>query len=344
MQYKILIVDDETANLRLLERLFRGSYEVHTAASGTEALDLLEKHDIALIITDQRMPGLTGIEFLKLAAGMRPQTVRIMLTGYTDAEALVEAINTGVLYKYVTKPWSNEELQLTAKRSLQHYETIKAQRQLQLQNERLCGRLQTMRDRMIKIIGEMLDLKGADTRAHAQRTSEYAVEIGRKMNFSRLELEQLAHAAFLHEAVDFRIPAHLLQKEAPLTESEREVVEQGLAIGLGLFEDMPEFEEIYSVLQFIHEHYDGSGLPKGFSYDQIPLHARIIAVADAYDNWTAHCSQQTRLTDEMAMAKLLKLAGTKFDPDAVRVFCEPVHDFVPVRPTANAEFSGIYSE
>lgn len=344
MQYKILIVDDETANLRLLERLFRGTYEVHTAASGTEALDLLEKHDVALIISDQRMPGLTGIEFLKLAAGMRPQTVRIMLTGYTDAEALVEAINTGVLYKYVTKPWSNEELQLTAKRALQHYETLKAQRQLQLQNERLCARLQTMRDRVIRLVGEMLDLKGADTRAHAQRTSEYAVEIGRKMNFNRAELEQLAHAAFLHEAVDFRIPGHLLQKESPLTESEREVVEQGLDIGLKLFADMPEFEEIHSVLKFIHERYDGSGFPKGFSYDQIPLHARIIAVADFYDTWTARGPQSSRLTDEMAMSKLLKLAGTWFDPDAVRIFCEPVHEFVPALAPANAEFLGAYAE
>lgn len=344
MQYKILIVDDETANLRLLERLFRGKYEVFAAASGTEALELLEMHDIALIISDQRMPGLTGIEFLKLASGMRPQTVRIMLTGYTDAEALVEAINTGVLYKYVTKPWSNEELQLTAKRALQHYETIKAQRQLQLQNERLCARLQTLRDRVIKVIGEMLDLKGTDTRSHAQRTSEYAVEIGRKLNFNRAEIEQLSQTAFLHEAANFRIPPHLLQKDAPLSDVEREVVEQSFEIGLKLFEDMPEFEEIHSVLQFVHERYDGKGFPKGFSYDQIPLHARIIAAADAYDTWTAHCPPQSRLTDEEAMAKLLKLAGTQFDPDVVRVFCEPVHDFVPAHAPTNGEYAGVYGD
>src|SRR5687767_320647 len=125
MSYKILIVDDEAANLRMLERLFRQEYSVITATSGAEALELLRLHDAALIISDQRMPSMTGIEFLKRSAEMRPHTVRIILTGYTDVNALVEAINSGVVYKYVTKPWVNEDLQLTVKRALQHYETLK---------------------------------------------------------------------------------------------------------------------------------------------------------------------------------------------------------------------------
>ena len=125
MQYKILFVDDETANLRLLERLFRNSYDIYTASTGDEALDLLSVHDIALIVSDQRMPGMTGLEFLKLAAERRPQTVRIILTGYTDANDLVDAINSGVVYKYVTKPWVNEELKQTVQRSLQHYESTR---------------------------------------------------------------------------------------------------------------------------------------------------------------------------------------------------------------------------
>jgi response regulator RpfG family c-di-GMP phosphodiesterase len=113
MTYKILIVDDEPANLRLLERLFRRNYEIITATSGTEGLELLRQHDAAVIISDQRMPGMTGVEFLKLAAEMRKHTLRIILTGYTDASALVEAINSGVVYKYVTKPWNNDDLQQT---------------------------------------------------------------------------------------------------------------------------------------------------------------------------------------------------------------------------------------
>ena len=141
MKRKIIIVDDEPANLRVLERLFRNEYEVMTAESGAEALRLLQQHDVALIITDQRMPNMTGIELLKQTASLRPQLVRIILTGYTDVETLVEAINSGLVYKYVTKPWNNDELRLTISRALEHYETAKAHHELEMTNQRLVSRL-----------------------------------------------------------------------------------------------------------------------------------------------------------------------------------------------------------
>ena len=145
MSYKIIIVDDEPANLRVLERLFRRDYEVITAESGEEALQLLGQHDAALLITDQRMPGMTGVELLKQTATIRPHMVRIILTGYTDVDALVEAINSGLVYKYVTKPWGNEELRLTVGRALEHYEMTKARHELELANRRLAARLREIR-------------------------------------------------------------------------------------------------------------------------------------------------------------------------------------------------------
>lgn len=141
MFYKIIVVDDEPANLRLLERLFRHDYEVITAESGEEALRLLGQHDAAILITDQRMPGMTGVELVKETARVRPRMVRIILTGYMDVETLVEAINSGLVYKYVTKPWSNEELRLTVKRALEHYETNKERHELKMMNQRLTSRL-----------------------------------------------------------------------------------------------------------------------------------------------------------------------------------------------------------
>lgn len=146
MSYKIMIVDDEPANLRVLERLFRHDYQVLTAESGAEALELLQQHDVALIMTDQRMPEMSGIELLKRTAIVRPHMVRMILTGYTDMEALVEAINSNQVYKYVTKPWSNDELRLTISRALEHYETIKAHHELEMINRRLLARLEDIRD------------------------------------------------------------------------------------------------------------------------------------------------------------------------------------------------------
>ncbi len=146
MSYKIIAVDDEPNNLRALERLFRHDYEVITAESGDEALRLLSEHDAALVITDQRMPNMTGVELLKRTADIRPHMVRIILTGYTDVETLVEAINSGLVYKYVTKPWDNEELRLTVNRALEHFETNKGRHELEMMNQRLTTRLREIQE------------------------------------------------------------------------------------------------------------------------------------------------------------------------------------------------------
>jgi DNA-binding NtrC family response regulator len=136
-----MIVDDEPANLRLLERLFRQDYTVIVAESGDEALRLLAEHDVALLITDQSMPVMTGLELLNRTAVLRPHMVRMILTGYTDVGTLVEAINGGLVYKYLTKPWSNDELRLSVSRALQHYEANRARHELEMKNQRLMARL-----------------------------------------------------------------------------------------------------------------------------------------------------------------------------------------------------------
>jgi len=141
MKYKIMIVDDELVNLRTLERLFRRDYQVLLAQSGAEALTLLEQHDVALLISDQRMPDMTGIELMKNTVALRPHMVKILLTGYTDVGALIEAINCGLVYRYLTKPWNNDDLRITVSRALEHYELIKSKHILEMVNQRLRVRL-----------------------------------------------------------------------------------------------------------------------------------------------------------------------------------------------------------
>jgi DNA-binding NtrC family response regulator len=144
--YKIMIVDDEPANLRTLERLFRPDYQVVTAPSGAEALALLERHDVALLISDQRMPVITGIELMTKTVAIRPQMVKILLTGYTDVDALIDALNSGLVYRYVTKPWNNDDLRVTVRRALEHYEVMKSKHILGMENERLRARLGEIAD------------------------------------------------------------------------------------------------------------------------------------------------------------------------------------------------------
>jgi putative two-component system response regulator len=326
MQYKILFVDDESPNLRLLERLFRGSYELFTAESGVQALKILAVHDIAVIISDQRMPEMTGIDFLKKAAEMRPQTVRIMLTGYTDAEALVEAINSGVVYKYMTKPWNNDELRNTVKRALQHYETIKGQRRLQLQNERLMARIRGARNGQIRLITEMLDLKDPRSRGHAEKVRYTALVLGESAGLGRAELETLGEAAFLSEAVNLRIPPRLISPTRPITEPEVLVMKEGFNLGIGMLDELSELEDVTATLRFAYERYDGTGFPSGFAAEQIPIEARIISIAREYCSLVHPRNGETPASHEQAIRALQAAAGHGLDPDLVNLFCNPRRD------------------
>src|SRR5256885_13259127 len=199
MTYKLLIVDDETPNLRLLERLFREDYSCLTASSGEEAINLLDQHEVAVIISDQRMPQMSGIELLKRSAVRRPHMVRILLTGYTDLEALVEAVNCGLVYMYVSKPWNNDDLKLRVSRAVENYENNKRQHSLTATNERLKARLKEMKFGLVKAIAAVLQLKDPYLALHALRVSKYAELLGERFNLNEDLLADMTAASFLHD-------------------------------------------------------------------------------------------------------------------------------------------------
>ena len=319
MNYKILVVDDEPANLRLIERLFRHDYEVIIALNGREAMELLRQHDVALILSDQRMPEMTGIEFLKCAAEMRPHTVRVVITGYTDVNALVEAINSGVVYKYVTKPWLNEDLLQTVKRGVEVYEANKRMHNLALTNERLMRQLKAAQEAFVQLVTNALNASEEDALGRARRTSGYAAAIGSHLGFLDAgEIEQLSTAALLHNIGVVGTPSHLFKTAALTARERREYAERTEKILM----DFPEMQEVALAVHYHREYYDGSGYPEGLEGERIPLFSRIIAVAAAYDEMTSQTDVDKGLLHEKALVKLREDAGTRFDPAIVEAFCE----------------------
>jgi two-component system NtrC family sensor kinase len=159
MLHKIMVVDDEPANYAF----WKDSSDVIIKSSpplrAMKRWKLLSQHDVSVLVSDQRMPGMTGIELLKRSAEFRPHMVRIILTGYTDVGALVEAINCGHVYKYVTKPWSNDDLRLTVERALQHHETNKSRSELEQGNLRLKVRLQESKHGIVRMIADALEAR-----------------------------------------------------------------------------------------------------------------------------------------------------------------------------------------
>ncbi len=322
MSHKIMIVDDEPANLRLLERLFRRDYQVVSASSGEEALRLLEQHDVALLITDQRMPGMTGIELLKHTAPLRPHMVRIILTGYTDVTSLVEAINCGQVYKYVTKPWNNDELRLTVSRALEHYETNRSRHELALANQRLVLRMQEMTRGFVRAVADALEAKDEHVHGHARRVRSYAAAVGRRLGLGEESLEQLALAAFLHDIGKIGVPDRILLKPGPLTADEAAQMRRHALRGARMLTGIVGLEDAAGAVLHHHEHFDGTGYPDGLSGERIPLLARIILVADAYDAMTSPRPFRDACSHEDALARLEEGAGSRFDPEVVRAFVE----------------------
>jgi putative two-component system response regulator len=322
MSHKILIVDDEAANLRLLERVFRRDFKVVAASSGAEAMRILEQHDVALIITDQRMPGMTGIELLKRTASLRPHMVRIILTGYTDVEALVEAINCGQVYKYVTKPWNNDELRLTVQRAIQHYEINKSRHELALTNERLVMKMKSMTREFVRAIADALEAKDEYMHGHARRVSGYATAMGRRLGLDKTSLEWLSLAAFLHDIGKIGTPDHILLKPGTLTDEERGIVRLHPKRGARMLLGIVDMDEVAEAVLHHHEHFDGTGYPNSLQGEQIPLLSRIILVADAYDAMTSPSPYRRVYLHQEALEQLEKAAGAQFDAEVVRSFSE----------------------
>src|ERR1700712_4931292 len=130
MESGVLYVDDEINNLNSFKAAFRRDFEIYTAISAKEGRKILDSHEIGVIITDQRMPVMTGIEFLESILSVYPDTIRILLTGFSDINAVMDAINRGQVYKYLVKPWQNDELRLYIQNALEIYHLRKENKEL----------------------------------------------------------------------------------------------------------------------------------------------------------------------------------------------------------------------
>ncbi|GAK54649.1 putative A-signal production regulator [Candidatus Moduliflexus flocculans] len=191
-RHKILYIDDDAENLRTFKRLFRKDYEILLAESGEEGLQLLQEHaPISIIITDQRMPEMTGIEFLDQSIRLSPDSIRMILTGFTDVQALIDAINTGRVYRYITKPWDEQELYVTLKRAVDNYE-------LKIRNTQLINDLQRKHEELEQSYLQLQDaqekLIQAEKMASIGRlASRIAHELRNPIQGIKMGLELLRH-------------------------------------------------------------------------------------------------------------------------------------------------------
>jgi len=344
---RILCVDDEKNVLKSLERVFLDEeYEIMTASSGKEGLGLLENDpDFAVIITDQRMPEMTGTEFLKLAREVAPDAVRILLTGYSDLIATIDAINKGGASRYITKPWNDRDLLQVVRESVKHYCLLLENRRLtelvNRQNEELKewngnlkhrvldqtsevrkknGELQELISRLrrnfedtIDAFSNLVELHNPGVRSHSRIVARIAVLAAELEGCSEQELETVRVAALLHDIGKITNYGGVFRSGAnddgghDLTEYVRHPVR-----GQATVDGVEDLRGVGILIRHHHESHDGSGFPDRLRGAEIPLGAQLIGMADFLENRLRHTAGEHAV--ELALAELKTLLGSRFNP------------------------------
>lgn len=314
----VLLVDDEINNIQLLKRTLRNRYDILTASNGKEGLEVLEKNinKISLIISDHRMPYMEGTEFLKRANEIAPDVIKILLTGFTDVEVLTDAVNTCNLFQYITKPFDPKELLTIVESGMEKY-NLSSARSLMMSD------LKELFYKTIKSIAATLDAKDAYTHGHSIRVTLYSLMLATTIkpddtNF----LEKVEIAGILHDIGKVSIPQNVLCKPGRLNDDELKVMRSHPACSEKLVKNIRQLDEIGAWVKAHHEKWDGSGYPDGLRGEEIPLGARIVALADTYDAMTTTRSYRSALDHDVAIMEIKKYKGVQFDPYLAEIFIQ----------------------
>ncbi|MFQ5468725.1 MAG: HD domain-containing phosphohydrolase [Gammaproteobacteria bacterium] len=353
-KFKILFVDDESNILSALRRLLRPlRQELLFASSGAEGLELLAQHDVDLVISDMRMPEMDGAEFLSQVTNRWPDTIRILLTGYADISSIISAINEGNIYKYISKPWDDNDITLTIKRAL---ELIKLRRErdrltelTKKQNEELIdlnanlekkveNRTQELRQMMdmltvayedlktsysdaVKVFSVLIEMTGGAKIGHSRDVAGLAVKLAEIYGLSGADVQDIYFASLLQDVGRVGLNEELSAKSIDgMSENERSEYLQQLVVGEGLLMGLDPLKSAANIIHHLYEKFDGSGYPKALGGESIPLGARIIRIVSDYLSYS-------KGNEDAARKFMVSKRGVDYDPDVLDQFFEKIVGF-----------------
>ncbi|MGC9324475.1 MAG: HD-GYP domain-containing protein, partial [Desulfomonilia bacterium] len=273
MAEHILFVDDESQVLDVISSIFaeRG-IEILTAEDAGEALDLIRTCEIAVMVADNHMPGMRGIDLLSKVKILSPDTVRILMTGFADLETALEAINRVEVFRFIVKPWENSQLVSLVEDSSKRYRLIKS--------------IVRGDDATMRSLVHALELKDPYTRGHSERVARYALLIADKLGLPSHIITAIRYGSWLHDCGKIGVAESILNNEGPLDEAEIHIVHNHPLWGADVARQARLSGIIVNIILSHHERYDGKGYPSGLCGEEIPVEARIVAVADVYDALT----------------------------------------------------------
>jgi response regulator RpfG family c-di-GMP phosphodiesterase len=333
---RILVVDDEKVVLAALRETLRlEGYEVLAVEDPIQALRLLRADPFSVILTDQQMPTLTGLEFLARAKELQPNATRILITAVLSLGTVIDAINKGEVYRFIVKPWLREELLVTIKNAAQRYELIchnaalhaealalnerlaSQLNQLEAQNHQLEALNQTLHNNLDRSI--LLCLKAMETfhpllGHQARRVFSLCQAMGHDLALPLDQRRILEVSSRLYDIGLISVPRDVIRKwqQTPETLSDQEnaIIQLHPALGQDLASFGADLQAVGPIIRAHHERFDGQGYPDHSSGERIPWLARLLAVAVAFAAWPS--------SEDSALEQIQADSGTAFDPDAVR--------------------------
>ena len=330
-QTHVLVVDDEPLiRESLAEFLLSRGFLCETAASGKEAVKILESQSFELVVTDMRMPDLNGLQLLEHLTRKDPDVAIIMITGVNEVETAVHAMKRGAC-DYITKPFNLDKVSSSVVRAL-HL------RQLRLENKKNTQNLETIvrkkssalnsaledlkehDDVILDVLAKALDARGHETHSHSQRVQAYTIRLSQQFGFRGKRMEDLSRGALLHDIGKIGISDTILLKPGTLEPEEQVKMRRHPIIGSQILQGVKFLDQVGKMVLHHHERYDGLGYPMGLKGEEIPLEARLFAVMDTYDAMTSDRPYRRALSPEIARREITSKAGTQFDPNAVREF------------------------
>jgi response regulator RpfG family c-di-GMP phosphodiesterase len=338
-QESILVVDDEPHVVDILAKHFRvEGYAASTARNAKEALEKIQQEEYSVLLSDIRMPGMSGLDLLKEVQSVAPDMAVVMVTAVLDRETAVEALRIGA-YDYVVKPFDLDDVTQSVKRALEKRRLVLENRDYQLNLEKkvrertreLARKSREIRDlslNAIKALVFALEAKHKYTEGHSRRVATHAAGIATEMGLSQDEIDQIELAGLLHDIGKIGIRDSILNKAGPLTEEEFEHVKTHPLVAERILQPIDELKDIVKYVKHEHERWDGSGYPDGLEGDKIPLGARIIAAADVFDALTSARAYRGAYRINPALEMMRGGRGSHFDPEVLDAFLNMIREEV----------------
>ena len=313
MPDKILFVDDDPKILESFRRMFGRDHDLSFAAGGAQALELMASEGpYALVISDIKMPGMDGIEFLTRVKEAYPETVRMILTGYANQQNAIDAINDGYIFRFLVKPCKKEQLERAIQAGLEQHRLIQAGKELYG-----LKRLKQAMQGILLGLTTLVEARDPYTAGHQRRVTDLSRRIGERLGLDPETLNGLCMAAMVHDIGKVYVPAEFLNKPGRLSAAEFSIIKSHPQVGFDILDPIEFPWPIAKIVQQHHERLDGSGYPLGLAGDSIRIEARIMAVADVVDAMASHRPYRASLGGQEALDEIQARRGVYYDSQAV---------------------------